>query len=115
MDYLVDGSRTKKFNSFLYSTPDTVWFQNLPNTERDTFLAALLAAESATRNAVEPVTSSKQAFARNRYNKYLHHSISITSDLYLDNFSKLQRIKILEILGAFAQALQEGRFHPKSN
>jgi hypothetical protein len=81
----------------------------MTNTKRNHFLADLLAAESATRNAVEPGTSSKQALAWSRYETYLT-SISITSDPYLDNFSKIQRIKIL---GAFAHAIREGRFSPK--
>ncbi len=70
-------------------------------------MADLHAAETAANAAVEPATNSKQALAWNRYKQYLR-SISITSDYFLDNFSKIQRIKIL---GAFAQAIREGRFN----
>jgi hypothetical protein len=49
----------------------------------------MLAAATATSNAVEPATSEKQALAWNRYEKYLL-SISITADPYLNNFTKSQ-------------------------
>ncbi len=65
------------------------------------------AAETATRNAVEPGTSSKQTLAWERYIRYIK-SISIDSDPFLNGFTKFQRIKIL---GAFAYAIREGRFH----
>jgi hypothetical protein len=65
------------------------------------------AAETATRNAVEPGKSSKQTLAWERYIRYIK-SISIDSDPFLDGFTKFQRIKFL---GAFAHAIRDGRLH----
>jgi hypothetical protein len=81
----------------------------MSNSNRNSFLADLSAAEAATKNAVESGTSSKQALAWNRFQKYLQ-SISIKSDPYLDNFSRFQRIKIH---GAFAHAIRDGRFNSR--
>jgi hypothetical protein len=80
----------------------------MPSSDRNYFLADLLAAESAAKGAVEPSTSSKQALAWKRYQQYIK-SIAISDDPYLDNFTKIQKIKILS---AFAQAI-EGRFSSK--
>jgi hypothetical protein len=79
----------------------------LPN-EIISWLTCLL-QNQPQKKLVEPATNSKQTLAWNRFKQYLK-SISISSDPFLDNFTRYQRIKIL---GAFAHALREGRFNPK--
>jgi hypothetical protein len=69
-------------------------------------LADLSAAQSAAKGAVEEGTNAKQVRSWTRFQLYLL-SIGLTSDPYLDNFSRAQKIKIL---GAFAHAIREGRY-----
>ncbi len=87
----------------------SVWFQTMPSTARNNFLADLSSAAATIRSAVVPGTNQKQTLAWKRYLTYLH-SIAITNDPYLEQFTKFQRQRIL---GAFAQALRDCRFHPK--
>ncbi len=93
------------------SNTGSFWFQTVPSPERNHFLVDLLAAESASKTAVEPATNSKQTLAWNRYQQYIK-SIAITSDPFLDNFTKSQRVRIL---GAFAHAIRENRFSSKKS
>jgi hypothetical protein len=76
---------------------------------RDIFMADLLASQSAIKSAVVPGTNSKQALAWKRYIFYLE-SIGIINDIYLDQFDRIQKQKIL---GAFAHAVRTNRFNPR--
>jgi hypothetical protein len=69
-------------------------------------LADLAAAKSASKGAVVEGTNAKQICAWSRYSRYLF-SIGLQDDLFLDNFSRGNKHKILS---AFAQAIREGRF-----
>jgi hypothetical protein len=84
--------------------------KNQTTTQRNILLADLLAAESTRKGAVVEGTNAKFSLAWKRYKTYLN-SIGITHDCYLDNFS---RDKTHKILGAFCQAIREGRLHSKS-
>ena len=65
------------------------------------------AAETATKAGVESGTHLKQALAWTRYKLYIK-SIAIHDDDFLEQFTIFQRNKIM---GAFAQALRDGRFY----
>jgi len=73
-------------------------------------LAVLAAAESSRKGAVAEGTQAKFNLAWKRYRSYLI-SIGISKDWYLDKFSRDKKHKIL---GAFCNAVQEGRLHSKS-
>jgi hypothetical protein len=62
--------------------------------------------KSAAREAVVEGTNAKQVRAWSRYIKYLH-SIRLQDDVFLENFSRANKLKIL---CAFAQSIREGRF-----
>ena len=70
----------------------------------------LIAAESTRKGAVVEGTNAKFALAWKRYKSYLI-SIRINNDWYLDNFSREKKIRLL---GAFCNAIREGRLHSKS-
>ena len=72
-------------------------------------MADLEAAETAREGAVTGKTHADQARAMRRWATY-SESIGIKGDVFLDFFTKGQRIKLM---GAFAMALREGRFSPQ--
>lgn len=69
-------------------------------------MADCVAAEDARQGSVTGKTLEDQDRAWRRWEEYAN-SIGIHDDIYLDNLSKPNRIKIM---GAFALALREGRF-----
>ncbi len=73
-------------------------------------LVDLHAAKSARKGAVVEGTTAKFTLAWKRYRTYLQ-SIGIRDDYYLDQFSKDKKHKIL---GAFCNAIREGRLHSTS-
>jgi hypothetical protein len=70
----------------------------------------LIAAESTRKGAVVEGTNAKLALAWKHYKSYLI-SIGINNNWYLDNFSREKKIRLL---GAFCNAIREGRLHSKS-
>jgi hypothetical protein len=81
-----------------------------PLPHRNTILADLHAAESSRKGAVVEGTHAKFNLAWKRFKSYLI-SIGINGDWYLDNFSKDKKHKIL---GAFCNAIREGRLHSRA-
>ena len=69
-------------------------------------MADLVAAEASREGAVTGKTHEDQARAWRRWNEWIE-SIGIIDDIYLDSFTKHQRVKLI---GAFAMAMREGRF-----
>lgn len=69
-------------------------------------MADLSAADVAREGAVTRATHEDQDRAWTRFSKYIK-SIGIHNDPYLDDFKWHQKVRIV---GAFAQAMREGRF-----
>jgi len=101
---------TNKLNSIFNTPTGTIWFANQSTSQRNRFLADQLAAESAQKGAVVKATNEKQALTWNRFEHYLQ-SIGI-HDPFLSSFTREQQHKIL---GAFCQAIREGRFNSRQN
>jgi hypothetical protein len=78
--------------------------------QQNILLVDLHAAKSARKEAVVEGTTVKFALAWKRYKTYLQ-SIGIRDDYYLDQFSRDKKHKIL---GAFCNAIREGRLHSTS-
>ncbi len=74
-------------------------------------MADLSTAKTTREGAVERGTHEKQARAWRRWNTCCE-SIGLEHNLFLDGFTRHQRIKIL---GAFAVALRNGRFSKRAN
>jgi hypothetical protein len=72
-------------------------------------MADLLAAQSATEGAMVEGTNAKQIHAWNRYQQYFT-SIGLQEDLFLDNFSRAQKHRLLS---TFDQSIHEGRYSNK--
>jgi hypothetical protein len=68
-------------------------------------------AETATEKAVTRATHEDQARAWRRWQEWCSE-VGLEHDLFLDSFSPNQKIRLL---GAFAMALRQGRFSPKSH
>ena len=74
-------------------------------------MADLSTAKTTREGAVERGTHEKQSRAWRRWTTYCE-SIGLEHNLFLDEFTRHQRIKIF---GAFAVALREGRFSKRAN
>jgi hypothetical protein len=72
----------------------TVWFKNTTSPYRHCFLADLSAAQLATKGAVVEGANAKQVCTWTWYTQYLF-SIWLQHDLYLDNFLRGHKHKIL--------------------
>ena len=69
------------------------------------------AAEATKESAVTRTTQADQSRAWKRWREWCAE-VGLSKDLFLDSFTSGQKIKLL---GAFAMALRQGRFSPKSN
>ena len=80
-------------------------FPNITASQRDQLLADLLAAAASRERAITGASHDNGARSWERWQKWCQ-SVGC-NDLYLDQFSQLERNLLL---GAFAMAVREGRF-----
>eukprot|EP00957_Ditylum_brightwellii_P166582 12680293-Ditylum_brightwellii.AAC.1 len=81
-------------------------FQNCQTAKRNCLLADLAAAETTFEGVVMGKTHKDQAWVWRQWEEYAE-SIGVDNDIYLDSLSRGLKINIM---GAFAMALCEGRF-----
>jgi hypothetical protein len=74
-------------------------------------MAECVAAEAAREGAVTGKTLEDQDRAWRRWEQYAE-SIGLSNDIFLDGFSRPNRI---QLMGAFAVAMREGRFSKRSD
>jgi hypothetical protein len=80
-------------------------FQNCTTAQQNCLMADLPSVKAARQGAVQGSTHENQARAWRRWNEYCE-SIGLT-DVYLNNFSCNQQIKLM---GAFVMAMPERQF-----
>jgi hypothetical protein len=98
--------RTNKNLTLSCSLTGSKTLQDSTTAQRNQLLADLCAAEVARQGAVTRKTHEDQARAWRRWIQWTK-SIGLEHDIYLDGFSKHQRIKLI---GVFAMALRQARF-----
>ncbi len=85
---------------------DSSAFQNCSSAKQDSLMADLVAALSARETAVGRETLENKAQAWRQYTKWCKQS-GLGHNLFLDGLSRLHKI---EVMGAFAVAIHQGRF-----